>query len=184
MICRPREYESYRKVSPSIRAAGPDIGIEIGRGPAPVGIEESIAAIVRHRTGVICIVPGERSPDERRDIRVHPVSLRSRGLLLCLPQSWNLAHVHLSLSMPGIGSCLQAKPDGRSVADQLADPGCTIGADGLLLFKDFVKVLPGNSEQPGDLKPSACLAKAGCHREPLRGEKGNDQGYAWLWSRP
>ena len=53
--------------------------------------------------------------------------------------------------MPGIVSCLQAKPDGRSVADKLANPGCTIGADGLPLFKDFVKVLAGNSEQPGDL---------------------------------
>jgi hypothetical protein len=26
-----------------------------------------------------------------------------------------------------------------------------VGTDGLLLFKDFVKVLAGNSEQPGDL---------------------------------
>jgi hypothetical protein len=53
--------------------------------------------------------------------------------------------------MPGIVSCLQTEPDGRPVADKLADPGCTIGADGLLLFKDFVKVLAGNSEQSRDL---------------------------------
>jgi NDP-sugar pyrophosphorylase family protein len=36
---------------------------------------------------------------------------------LCLLQRWNLAHVHLSLCMPGIVSCLQAKPDGRPVAE-------------------------------------------------------------------
>src|ERR1700754_175465 len=70
---------------------------------------------------------------------------------LCLLQRRNLAHVHLSLCMPGIVSCLQAESDGWSVADQLADPRCTIGADGLLLFKDFVQVLAGNSEQPRDL---------------------------------
>jgi len=53
--------------------------------------------------------------------------------------------------MPGIVSRLQAKPDGRSVADKLADPGCYVRADGLFLCKDFVKVPAGNSEQPGDL---------------------------------
>src|SRR5262249_22259272 len=34
---------------PEGRAAGSDLGIEIGGRPAPVGIEESIAAIVRHQ---------------------------------------------------------------------------------------------------------------------------------------
>ena len=53
--------------------------------------------------------------------------------------------------MPGILSGLQAKPDRRSVADKLADPGGDVGADGLLLFLDFVQVLTGNSEQPRDL---------------------------------
>src|SRR4051812_11982367 len=73
------------------------------------------------------------------------------GSRLRLLQGRNAAHIHLPLRMPGIVSRLQAKPDRRSVADQLADPRGHVGADRLPLLKDFVKMLAGNSEQPRDL---------------------------------
>ena len=83
--------------------------------------------------------------------RLPRIATPMRATLLRLLQCRDLAHIYLTLGMPGIIGRLQTKPDRRTVADKLANPGCDVGADRLSLFKDFMKMLAGNSEQTRDL---------------------------------